>query len=107
MSCSHAIDAVRRLCTTLEAAWLNQDSLKEDALFKALETAKLRELLGARGQGNIGIAQVNATPGDLAGNARVIRRYMAMSEALRLDLLIFPELALMGYPPRDVIGRHP
>jgi NAD+ synthase (glutamine-hydrolysing) len=67
----------------------------------------LQEPLGPRGQGQLGLAQINTSPGDLAGNARKILNYMRVAEALNLDLIAFPELALMGYPPRDIIGRHP
>jgi NAD+ synthase (glutamine-hydrolysing) len=59
------------------------------------------------GNGHIGMAQINTTPGDLQGNALKIIRYLSQAEAMGLDLVIFPELALMGYPPRDVIGRYP
>jgi NAD+ synthase (glutamine-hydrolysing) len=67
----------------------------------------IREALGPRGQGYMALGQINTTPGDLEGNARKIMAYLATAEALGLDLIAFPELALMGYPPRDVIGRHP
>jgi NAD+ synthase (glutamine-hydrolysing) len=67
----------------------------------------LKEPLGPRGQGQLGLAQINTSPGDLAGNAQKILNYMRVAEALGLDLIAFPELALMGYPPRDIIGRHP
>ena len=80
----------------------NSDSLEWDAL-----TASIRQALGERGQGFMALGQINTTPGDLAGNARKIMRYLDTAEALGLDLIAFPELALMGYPPRDVIGRHP
>lgn len=59
------------------------------------------------GQGNLALAQINTTPGDLAGNASKIIRYLNAAEEQAADLVIFPELALMGYPPRDVIVRYP
>jgi NAD+ synthase (glutamine-hydrolysing) len=67
----------------------------------------LKQRLGLRGQGNLAMAQINTTPGDLQGNAEKIMRHIALGEMLNLDLVVFPELALMGYPPRDVIIRHP
>jgi NAD+ synthase (glutamine-hydrolysing) len=73
----------------------------------ALLTESLKNRLGPRGQGHMAVAQINTTPGDLQGNAERIMRHIALGEALNLDLVIFPELALMGYPPRDVIIRHP
>lgn len=73
----------------------------------ALLRQELCSRLGERGQGNMALGQINTTPGDLKGNAHKIMRYIATAEALGLDLIAFPELALMGYPPRDVIIRHP
>ncbi|WP_242355279.1 NAD+ synthase [Anaeromyxobacter sp. SG64] len=54
-------------------------------------------------QGRIALAQVNTTVGDFAGNAAKIR---AVTERARADgaaLVVFPELALCGYPPRDFL----
>lgn len=53
------------------------------------------------------LAQLNLTPGDLPGNAQKIAEGIRWAEAVGLDLIAFPELALMGYPIRDVIVRHP
>jgi NAD+ synthase (glutamine-hydrolysing) len=72
-----------------------------------LPLAELRAALGPRGSGNVALAQMNPTPGDLAGNARKILHTCHLAEALEVDMVIFPELALMGYPIRDVITRHP
>ncbi len=49
----------------------------------------------------IAIAQINPTVGDIAGNAGRIRR--ARAEAAGADLAVFPELALSGYPPEDLV----
>jgi NAD+ synthase (glutamine-hydrolysing) len=59
------------------------------------------------GQGYIGLAQIDLAPGDLEGNARQILQVMQQAETAQLDSVIFPEMALMGYPIRDVITRHP
>lgn len=59
------------------------------------------------GKGNLALGQINTTPGDLAGNAKKIIKALQQAERQAVDLIIFPELALMGYPPRDVIVRHP
>lgn len=67
----------------------------------------LKKYFGPRGQGYIALGQINTTPGDLAGNAKKIMTYLTTAEQLGLDLIAFPELALMGYPPRDVIVRYP
>ena len=52
------------------------------------------------------LAQINAAVGDLEGNAaRIIARIEA-AEALGADIVAFPELALTGYPPEDLVLRR-
>ncbi|MEW5772175.1 MAG: NAD+ synthase [Thermodesulfobacteriota bacterium] len=50
-----------------------------------------------------GLLQVNPTVGDLAGNARLILDAARRAATQGADLCITPELALMGYPPRDIL----
>ena len=47
----------------------------------------------------IAIAQINATVGDLEGNAARIADFAARAAAQGADLLLTPELGLCGYPP--------
>lgn len=49
----------------------------------------------------IALAQLNATVGDIAGNADRVR--VARREARNADLIVFPELFLSGYPPEDLV----
>jgi NAD+ synthase (glutamine-hydrolysing) len=51
----------------------------------------------------IALAQINATVGDVAGNTRLIQERIAQARELRVDLLAFPELAITGYPPEDLL----
>ncbi len=53
----------------------------------------------------IAIAQINATLGDLAGNAARIIDFAERAKAAGADLLLTPELALCGYPPEDLLLR--
>ncbi len=53
----------------------------------------------------IACAQVNPTVGDIAGNAALIRRVRADAAAQGADLAVYPELALVGYPPEDLVLR--
>jgi NAD+ synthetase len=53
----------------------------------------------------IAIAQMNATVGDLAGNAARIADFAARARRAGADLLVTPELALCGYPPEDLLLR--
>lgn len=51
----------------------------------------------------IAIAQINPTVGDLKGNIEKISREINRAKSLSSDLVIFPELSVIGYPPRDLI----
>ncbi len=55
----------------------------------------------------IALAQINTTVGDLAGNeAKILAAYRRGSDA-GAELVVFPELATTGYPPRDLLlKRH-
>jgi NAD+ synthase (glutamine-hydrolysing) len=53
----------------------------------------------------IGMAQVNATVGDFAGNRNKILKAIDQAKALGVDLLTFPELAICGYPPEDLLFK--
>jgi len=51
----------------------------------------------------IGLAQVNMTVGDLDGNARKILQWAEKARRQGVALLLFPELAVTGYPPEDLL----
>ena len=51
----------------------------------------------------VGLAQVNPVVGDLAGNARMIGDRIAEARDKGVDIVCFPELALTGYPPEDLV----
>jgi NAD+ synthase (glutamine-hydrolysing) len=51
----------------------------------------------------LGIAQINSTVGDLSGNTRRIVEFIDRAKSLGVDLLTFPELAITGYPPEDLL----
>ncbi|MDY7041156.1 MAG: NAD+ synthase [Chloroflexota bacterium] len=51
----------------------------------------------------IGLAQINPTVGDLAGNTEKILTNMARARELAVDLVAFPELVIPGYPPEDLL----
>ncbi|HWN98216.1 MAG TPA: NAD+ synthase [Blastocatellia bacterium] len=51
----------------------------------------------------VALAQINPTVGDLEGNARQILDYIGRARELGADLIAFPELALTGYPPEDLL----
>ena len=49
------------------------------------------------------LAQINPTVGDIAGNARLIADRTAEARDQGAQLVVFPELALTGYPPEDLL----
>jgi NAD+ synthase/NAD+ synthase (glutamine-hydrolysing) len=51
----------------------------------------------------IGLLQINPTVGDLAGNARLIAEAVGAAASGGADLAVTPELALVGYLPRDLL----
>jgi len=53
----------------------------------------------------VGIAQINSTVGDLSGNTRKIVESIDQAKSLGVDLLTFPELAITGYPPEDLLFK--
>ncbi|NPA52998.1 MAG: NAD+ synthase [Aquificae bacterium] len=51
----------------------------------------------------VGLAQINVTVGDLKGNAEKIKNYINLAKEKGCDIVAFPELALTGYPPEDLL----
>ena len=50
----------------------------------------------------IALAQINPTVGDYVGNAKLIKEVIKKYNDL-VDLIIFPEMTLTGYPPQDLL----
>jgi NAD+ synthase len=51
----------------------------------------------------VALAQINPTVGDITGNLAQIRA--ARERAAGADLVVYPELAIVGYPPEDLVLR--
>ncbi len=51
----------------------------------------------------IALAQINPTVGDIPGNADLIRDAIARAKDQHARLVVFPELAIIGYPPKDLL----
>ena len=51
----------------------------------------------------LAMAQINCTVGDLEGNKGKIIEYLARAREDGADIAVFPELALTGYPPEDLL----
>ncbi|MGH7460001.1 MAG: nitrilase-related carbon-nitrogen hydrolase, partial [Longimicrobiales bacterium] len=53
----------------------------------------------------IALAQFNATVGDFGGNIERMTEMMERARSLGVDVVAFPELAVTGYPPEDLLLR--
>ncbi|MCB9845744.1 MAG: NAD+ synthase [Phycisphaeraceae bacterium] len=51
----------------------------------------------------IALAQINPTVGAVEANARLMRDWIVRARDAGADLVVFPELAISGYPPKDLL----
>lgn len=51
----------------------------------------------------LALAQINPTVGDIAGNVEKILAFYKKAAELGADMVVTPELSLVGYPPEDLI----
>jgi NAD+ synthase (glutamine-hydrolysing) len=54
----------------------------------------------------LALAQINPTVGDFAGNTRLILDFAARAAEAGAELVVFPELAVCGYPPADLLEKR-
>jgi NAD+ synthase (glutamine-hydrolysing) len=54
----------------------------------------------------VALAQINATVGDIAGNEAKMREQLARAREAGAQLALFPELAVTGYPPEDLLLKE-
>ena len=53
----------------------------------------------------IALGQINPTVGDFSGNAAKIIQFSMQARSAGAGLILFPELSVCGYPPRDLVER--
>ena len=53
----------------------------------------------------VSMAQINTTVGDFSGNLKTILGFIDESKSQKADIVIFPELAICGYPPEDLLFK--
>jgi NAD+ synthase (glutamine-hydrolysing) len=54
----------------------------------------------------VALAQINATVGDIPGNEAKVREQLARAREAGAQLALFPELAVTGYPPEDLLLKE-
>jgi len=53
----------------------------------------------------IALAQINPTVGDFESNTRKIISFVNRAKEQNADIVIFPEMAVCGYPPEDLVFK--
>src|SRR5437764_5081382 len=53
----------------------------------------------------VALGQIDTTVGDLRGNADKIIAWTRRAAERKVDVVVFPELAINGYPPRDLVEK--
>jgi len=53
----------------------------------------------------VALAQINSMVGNLEGNRRKILQFILQARELSADLIVFPELAVCGFPPEDLLFK--
>jgi NAD+ synthase (glutamine-hydrolysing) len=51
----------------------------------------------------LGLGQINVSVGDIEGNLKKIIKYIGIAKKSGVDIVCFPELAITGYPPEDLL----
>ncbi|OGP89590.1 MAG: NAD+ synthase [Deltaproteobacteria bacterium RBG_16_48_10] len=51
----------------------------------------------------MGLGQINVTVGDIEGNTKKILDYIEKGKKMGVDIIVFPEMAVTGYPPEDLL----
>src|SRR5665213_27753 len=54
----------------------------------------------------IALGQINPVVGDLPGNVALSARFASDAAARGAELIVFPELSITGYPPRDLVEKR-
>ena len=54
----------------------------------------------------VALAQINTTVGDIDGNVRKILETLGRAQELGAGFTLFPELAITGYPPEDLLHKE-
>lgn len=54
----------------------------------------------------LALAQINVTVGDLFGNQKKILAFLQKACQAKADIVVFPELAITGYPPEDLLYKE-
>lgn len=75
--------------------------------FSEKAETKLKELLKPYKKGAVGIAQLNPIVGDIEYNATNVVKYITHAQNIGIELVIFPELTLIGNPIGNITKRYP
>ena len=69
-------------------------------------SAQIQAVIKSFGSGFVGVAQINTIVGNIEYNAEKIVKYISASQDMGLDLVVFAQFSLVGFPLGDLIDRY-
>ncbi|MCS6267999.1 MAG: NAD(+) synthase [Vampirovibrio sp.] len=96
---------IQSFCSVIDDLLTQEDHPTLDFIIAGVQALSPKRPLAF--QQLAGIFQFNPIVGAVARNAKLIKKAILIADAVGLDLLVLPEMALMGYPLKDLIIRFP
>lgn len=94
------------------AEWVSIEDVKiaeqnppHAAILNIVKQKLERQYVTNRNNLRVAMAQINCSVGDLEGNKKKILDYVGRAKAQDVDVVVFPELVITGYPPQDLVYR--
>ena len=97
--------SVQQFCAVIDELLSQADHTTLDFITTGLQALPIKRPLAFRQLS--GVFQFNPIVGAVAYNANMIKKLILLVDAMGLDLLVLPEMALLGYPLKDLIIRFP
>jgi NAD+ synthase (glutamine-hydrolysing) len=96
---------IQQFCSVIDDLLTQEDHPTLDFIITGVQSLSPKRPLAF--QQLAGVFQFNPIVGAVARNAKLIKKAILLADAIGLDLLVLPEMALMGYPLKDLIIRFP
>ena len=96
---------IQQFCSVIDDLLTQEDHSTLDFIIAGVQALSPKRPLAF--QQLVGVFQFNPIVGAVARNAKLIKKAILLADAIGLDLLVLPEMALLGYPLKDLIIRFP
>ena len=100
-------DKLSYLCEILDVFLNRNNSINKIDVEKRLYIENKIKNEKNKNANSIVLAQINTQAGNISENAKKIINYIKSAKNINAQMIVFPELALMGYPIHDTIDRYP